>query len=127
METDNKETFIKKIKDIQNIMRKIENLNKKLSSIEDYKYIVKLSRVIIDNLRLIVIIMNNNNEFISDISIKNETTLLKDYFINYINGIFNNNEYIIEKYRKNIDATYEKWNKRILDSINSTPIKIVRL
>lgn len=122
METYNRLTLTKKIKNIENMVRKIESFNEKIVSSDDYNYIIDLSGKIINELRLIVIIMNND-DFILDISIKNETALLKDYFINYINGIFNNNEYMIKKYKKNIDKIYEKWNKRILELINNITLE----
>ncbi|MDD3225241.1 MAG: FkbM family methyltransferase [Clostridium sp.] len=119
LEIDKNEFPKKEISDIPSIVKEIEILNEKLANSNDCNYVVDLIDKIVKYLKAVVIILNNNNEIIIDMSIKNETMLLKDYYINYINGIFNSSEYIIEKYRKNINTTYEKWNKSILNSINN--------
>lgn len=120
VETDKSQVFNKKINDIYDIVKKIDDLNEKLFNSIDYNYIVDLSGQVIEYLRTIVKILRYNNKLILDMSIKNETILLKDYYINYINGIFNASEYVIEKYRKNIDDSYEEWNENILNLINES-------
>lgn len=114
---DNEQTFESKKEEIGDMIKKIKGLNEKLAAADDYEYIVDLSGEIIEWLRLIVVIMNNNDGIISDKKIKIETTVLKDYYINYLNGIINNNEYIIQKYKKKIYGMYGKWDEGILDSI----------
>lgn len=116
-EIDKAEIFNKEIKNIPDIVKKIENFSKELHDSNNYNNIVDLSGQIIEYLREIVTILSDNNKFILDMSIKNETMLLKDYYINYINGIFDENKYIIEKYKKNIDNKYENWNKEILSVV----------
>lgn len=39
--------------------------------------------------------------------VKNELTLFKEYFINYIDGLLNRNEYIINKYRKYVEISFD--------------------
>ncbi|WP_234119666.1 FkbM family methyltransferase [Clostridium hydrogenum] len=117
-EADTSQGCIKKAVDISNMIGEIRFLKGKLDNSNEYNNLVDLSGEVIERLQILVNIMNNNNELIVDMSIKNETTLLKEDFINYVNGIFNGNKYIIEKYKKEIYDRYKEWNEKILNSIN---------
>lgn len=115
MEKDNVQTFCKRKEEIQGMVKEIESLYEKIHNSYDYNDTVDLSGEIIERLRLIVVILNMNYDIVSDRTLKTETVLVKDYFINYINGIINNNQYIIKKYRKNINDIYKHWRIRILN------------
>lgn len=117
-ETNSSEKHTQNIIEIPHIVQKIQNLYKKFLDEDDYNYIIDLSGEIIEYLNNLLVIINENNNCILDMSIKNETILLKEYFINYINGILNGSDYVVKKYENNIYNKYYAWSKKILNSIN---------
>lgn len=100
-------------KDVAKKVISIQDSMNLLIKCTDTAKIVDISGEIIEELREIVDIININFEFWEDKSFKSSTILLKDYFINYINGIFKNNKYIMDKYEVLLKDVYKDWCEKI--------------
>ncbi len=102
----------------------IENLIKMVSEKDDINEIIDIYGQVIEGLNLLckyIITLIDKEIVVNNLevnNIKNETILFKEYCINYVDGLLNPNEYIIEKYKRLIDEQSNIWTDCVNQCIN---------
>lgn len=108
------------IKYIQDSIYLIQKLSEIASEKNDSNEIIDIYGQVIESLNLFSNYITNIIDIgilVKDAeisNIKNETIVLKEYYINYVDGLLNPNEYIVEKYKRLINKQSNLW----IDSIN---------
>ena len=108
------------IKYIQDSIYLIQKLSEIASEKNDSNEIIDIYGQVIESLNLFsnyITNLINVGIVVKDAEIsnvKNETIVLKEYYINYVDGLLNPNEYIVEKYKRLINKQSNLW----IDSIN---------
>ena len=108
------------IKYIQESIYLIQKFSEIVSEKNDSNEIIDIYGQVIESLNLFsnyITNLINVGIVVKDAEIsnvKNETIVLKEYYINYVDGLLNPNEYIVEKYKRLINKQSNLW----IDSIN---------